>query len=418
MKTRPKLATGTVCALAVALTALECGSNDAGSNPGSGTGGSAGTRDAGIGGSSGAAGSATTGGSSGTLTGGSSGAAPGGASGSAGSAGTTGSDGAGGSGATGPADFATRCAAPGVVRCVGFDTQADIAGGSGDPTGSLASSAGIAAPALDTTVKASGNSSLKFTIPSNSPADTSGSYFANFSDDLSVQFDSGQEFFVQWRQRFAADFLTTQFAGGEGWKQVIIGEGSRPNDPVYSCTTLEVVVVNSYHRGFPEMYHSCGVKDGQYEGLEPPIPPDDFALENAISGCTYHNPTVPPCFGYKPDQWMTFQVHVKIGTWYKNDGVYLHDSTVQLWVAEEGKPSTLVIDMSPGDPACAAQQTSLPACHTGYDLVNDAIGTAKYGQVWLLPYNTGKDSSVSYPETYTWYDELIVSSNRIADPAP
>ena len=74
--------------------------------------------------------------------------------------------------------------------------------------------------------------------------------------------------------------------------------------------------------------------------------------------------------------------------------------------------------MSPGDTACNAQQTSQPACHTGYDLVNDAIGTAKYGQVWLLPYNTGKDASVAHPETYTWYDDLIISRQRIADPAP
>jgi len=55
----------------------------------------------------------------------------------------------------------------------------------------------------------------------------------------------------------------------------------------------------------------------------------------------------------------------QIGTWYKNDHVYHHDSTVQLWVADEGKPSTLVIDMSPGHPSCAAQQTSEPPCHTG-----------------------------------------------------
>jgi hypothetical protein len=65
-----------------------------------------------------------------------------------------------------------------------------------------------------------------------------------FSDDLSVQFDSGQEFFVQWRQRLGADFLTTDYSPGDGWKQVIIGEGSRPGQPVYSCTTLEVVTVN------------------------------------------------------------------------------------------------------------------------------------------------------------------------------
>jgi hypothetical protein len=297
---------------------------------------------------------------------------------------------------------------------VAFDAPADIAGESGGPTGITS---GAATPELDMVIKASGASSLRFTVPPNSPADTSGSYWANFSDDYSVQFDSGEEFYVQWRQRFAPDFLTTEYEGGGGWKQVIIGEGSRPGDPAYSCTTLEVVVVNGYYRGFPSMYHSCGVKDGQYEGFEPPIPPDDFALQNAIEGCTYHNQVVPPCAGYRAEQWMTFQVHIAIGTWYENDGVYRHDSTVQLWVANEGEPSRLVIDLSPGDPECNAEQSSQPSCHTGYDLVNDAIGTAKYGQVWLLPYNTGKDESASYPETYTWYDELIVSRERIADPA-
>jgi len=99
---------------------------------------------------------------------------------------------------------------------------------------------------------------------------------------------------------------------------------------------------------------------------------------------------------------MTFQLHVKVGTWYKNDGKYHHDSTVQLWVAEEGKPSKLIIDMS-------------PERRTGYDLVN-LEPAAKYGKVWLLPYNTNKDPRQEHPAAYTWYDELIISRNRIADP--
>jgi hypothetical protein len=404
---------GMIAAGSMVLALAACSSEQSGAN-GSDAGAAMGGSNAGGAQSGGAkaggntSGGATSGGtSSGGATSGGAGAATGGASGSSTS---------GGAGGVGPpGDFTTRCAAPGVVRCVGFDANADIAGQSGDPTGITT---GAAAPEIDTTVTASGAGSLKFRVPANSPADTSGSYWANFSDDLSVQFDSGEEFFVQWRQRFGAEFLTTDYAGGGGWKQVIIGEGSRPGNPVYSCTTLEVVTVNGYHRGFPGMYHSCGVKDGQYEGFEQPLPGADFWLQNAVPGCTYHNPTVPPCVGYKPDQWMTFQVHIKIGTWYENDNIYHHDSTVQLWVAEEGEPSELVIDQSPGDADCAAQQVSQPDCHTGYDLVNDAIGTAKYGQVWLLPYNTGKDSSVTNPETYTWYDELIVSRNRIADPAP
>ena len=55
-------------------------------------------------------------------------------------------------------------------------------------------------------VKASGAGSLCFEIPSNSPADTSGSFWLNFKDDLSAQFGEGEEFYVQWRQRFSPQF--------------------------------------------------------------------------------------------------------------------------------------------------------------------------------------------------------------------
>jgi hypothetical protein len=384
-----------VLPVSMALGALGCGGDDApaGTGPTGGTGAT-----------SGSGGAATSSGGNGS------------AASSAGGSGA-GAAASAGSGGAGPAtNFATRCAAPGVLRCVGFDAPDDIAGEWGiDPTGTMP---GDAVPSLDTSVKASGASSLKFTVPSLSGPNTSGSYFANFSDDLSVQLDSGDEFYVQWRQRFGTDFLTSEYAGGGGWKQVIIGEGSRPGDPVSSCTPLELVTFNPYHLGFAELYHSCGAKDDQYEPITPPLDGADFALQNAVAGCTYQNATAPPCFGYQPEAWMTFQVHVKIGTWYQNDGNYQHDSVVQLWIAREGEPSQLVVDMSPGDAACAAEQTSLPQCKTGYDLANLEIGVARYGQVWLLPYNTGKDPSVAYPETATHYDELIVSRDPIADAAP
>ena len=40
----------------------------------------------------------------------------------------------------------------------------------------------------------------------------------------------------------------------------------------------------------------------------------------------------------------------------------------------------------------------------------------RYGKIWLLPYNTGKDPAQVHPTAYTWYDELIISRNKIADP--
>jgi hypothetical protein len=315
------------------------------------------------------------------------------------------------------ASFEERCAATGVVRCFSFDSAAETDEHVFPPSGETEKHGEVVGDLV-----ASGAGSLRFTIPSLSGSDTSGSFWLEFADDLSVQFGEGEEFYVQWRQRFSPEFLTTDYAGGGGWKQVIIGEGSRPGQTAYSCTDLEVVTGNGYHRGFPSMYHSCGVKDGQYEGFEEPVPPYDFLLQNGIRdpGCLYSlgqaETYVPPCLGYEPDQWMTFQVHVAIGTFYQNDGNYRHDSTVQLWVAREGEPSTLVIDYSPHDPACAATQTSQPACQTGYDLTNGGNPEARYGKVWLLPYNTDKDGSVPNPEAFTWYDELVISRERIADP--
>jgi hypothetical protein len=290
-------------------------------------------------------------------------------------------------------DFRRRCQAPGVVRWFDFDAQEAADPHIYPPSGQKAKRGKIVRD-----LKASGGGSLCFEIPSNTPADTSGSFWLNFKDDLSAQFGEGEEFYVQWRQRFSPEFLKTKYKGGGGWKQVIIGEGDRPGKTVYSCTQLEIVVNNGYHRGIVQMYHSCGGKDGQYEGLEVfDRKVNDILLQNAC-GCRYQKPTIPPCVGYQADQWMTFQVHVKIGTWYKNDKRYRRDSTIELWVAEEGQPSKPVIS------------------RTDYDLANNNPA-AKYGKIWLLPYNTGKDASQAHPTAYTWYDELIISKQRIPDPA-
>lgn len=266
--------------------------------------------------------------------------------------------------------FEQRCADPAVVKCVGFDDPGEVEPFVDPPYGKTEKRG-----RLVTDIKASGAGSLRFEIPSNTPSDTSGSYRRDFSDDLSVQFGEGEEFFVQWRQRFSPELLRTRYRGGGGWKQAIIGEGDRPGVTVHSCTQLEIVTQNTDQRGFAQLYHSCGGKDDKYEALD---------SVRAIS--------------YRPNQWMTFQVQVKIGHWYRNDRRYHRDSTVRLWVAEEGGTSKLAVDQAK------------------YDLAN-TNRAARYGKIWLLPYHSRKDPSESHPAAYTWYDELVISRSRIADPA-
>jgi hypothetical protein len=295
-------------------------------------------------------------------------------------------------------DFDTRKSAPGVFRYFDFDSQAEA-----DPHIRPPWNQTVKRAKIVTDVRASGLGSLRFEVPSNSPSDSSGSFWLNFADDLSVQFGEGDEFFVQWRQRFSPEFLNAY--GGQGWKQAIIGEGDRPGEAVSSCTQLEIVMNCDPRFMGPTMYHSCGGKDGRYEGLD--IWDDslgNFVVQNAVD-CLYPGFASPPCVKYKSNQWITYQVQIKIGTWYKNDGRYRKDSTIRMWMAEEGKPAVLLIDRS-------------PESGTGYDIANNDAANALYGKIWFLPYNTNKDSSISHPTAYTWYDELILSRQRIPDPVP
>ena len=154
-------------------------------------------------------------------------------------------------------DFAARCADPSVVRCYAFDDPVDLAPRMYDPSGGPGQCTGNQCWQVDASIKASGAGSLRFEIPSNSPADTSGSFWMNFADDFSVQFGENEDFYIQWRQRFSPEFVATEYLGGGGWKQSIIGTGDQPGQPYYSCTALEVVNVNGYHRGFSQMYNSC-----------------------------------------------------------------------------------------------------------------------------------------------------------------
>jgi hypothetical protein len=301
-------------------------------------------------------------------------------------------------------DFATRCNESHVLQCVDFDTAATIAGGYGDRSGTFP---GDAVPQIDTSVKASGAGSLRFTIPPNSGANSSGSYFTNFTDDLSVLFGGNGEFYVQWRQRFSSEFATRSFAGGGGWKQIIIGTGDYPGSMFYSsCTALETVVQNTYHRGFGQMYNSCegSASHGPYDPFEEPFNSFDFKLQNARPApyCLYSqngSAAFPPagnCFGYFADEWMTFQVGITTGPRVGNE---FTNSRVRLWIARAGQPSQPVINWGP------------------YNLsAGSAAENQRYGKVWLLPYNTGKSSGTTNPVSYTWYDELIISTMRIPDP--
>lgn len=328
--------------------------------------------------------------------------------------------------ASSSSDFAARCAATGVVRCVDFDDDTYFATGAGGTQGAFGDHYGYIPPSgtsdytrvtRDTSTYADGVSSLRFTIPSNVGADTSGAWFTNFTDDQSVEIGEGGDIYVQWRQRFSTDYLGTTYYQADGttpaggWKLADVSAG----DPATcssgatgtcatSCWDFETVVQNVDQTQLPRMYTNCS-------GAFPYQPLQGYTtnvtVQNVVE-CLYPDYTAPPCMPLYANEWMTFQVHIHVGTWNT------WSSTIQLWVGREGEASTLVIDCSP---------TVTNKCINGVDssadngwYLHNSDTTYKIGKVWLLPYHTNKGATQTTPVAYTWYDDLIISTQEIADP--
>ena len=313
-----------------------------------------------------------------------------------------------GASADAESDWQSRSSSNGVVRAIRFESESEV-------TDHTHQDSGKDNLSWDTTVKASGNGSLKFAIPSNSGSSNgSGAWRINFSDaPFNVQFGENSEFYVQWRQRFDPFMIEHTYLGGGGWKQIIMGQGDVVGVEANSCTELEVVVHNNKNWKLPQAYHSCGLFT-PYHGHDG----TDFLLQNAV-GCRWRNGNPDPfdglCVPYYPNEFMTFQVHVKLGLWQENvpdplvsnipaSGFF--PSTFEMWVAREGEPSVLTHRF---------ENVLIRRGNFSDDPV-DASHTAKYGKLWLTTFNTGKDSSETHEVAHTWYDEVIVSSQRVPDP--
>jgi len=319
-------------------------------------------------------------------------------------------------------DFNSRKSGPGVVRSFGFESAAELKGPP-RPDG-RAMLYGVepgekTTATLDTTVKASGNSSLRFDVPSNSGSNAAGAFFANFSDDLSVRFGENSEFYVQWRQRFNQAFVDTFFT--EDWgdgkphaqggiKQIDIAPGDTPDRGWASCEATEIVITTYLQHRIPVGYNSCtgSASHSAYSGFYEPAA-GDFKLQNATStGCLYSQNQKypgegPGCFTWVANEWMTFKLWVKLGPRNNVTGEF-DNSEVKLWGARDGQPSQLLIWWRPGIP--------------GYFplTAGSASDDQRLGKVWLMPYMTNKDPKQAHELCQTWYDDLIISRQDIPDP--
>lgn len=315
-----------------------------------------------------------------------------------------------------PDDFGVRKTAPGVVRWFDFDTadQLGLVGWQNNFGRLPGTSKPNSMPVIDTAIKCSGAGSLRFDIPTNTSSDPCGAWYANFSADLSVLYGENSEFYVQWRQRFNQAFLDTLFLdvtdpgrNQGGIKQLIVGTGDAPGVSPYdstSCSDIDVVVQTYYQHRLPIMYNACGYYVGMYEHKD-----GDYLLQNQTPSCLYTANQAQDasvngsCFGWVANEWLTFQIGVKIGTLNTTTRRW-DNSEVKLWGGRAGKPSQLLTWWRPG----IGDYFPLRA--------GDPAKNQCFGKVWLLPYMTNNDAAVVHALCQTWYDDLIISTAQIADP--
>ncbi len=273
------------------------------------------------------------------------------------------------------ADFDKRCHANGVLVCEGFDSPDKFVVAKWPATGLYLSGDEKLRGTLDTSVKASGKGSLRFEIPPHSPANASGYW----RQAMGKNFGTGTTYYVQFRQRFSKEMLKNPF-GDTTWKQALFHNASA------TCSDMEITTVQYYHDGFPFMYTACGARMIATNGGNPP-----YLLEQGDYNCWYGQYNAKSCFMYPADQWVTFYYEVTVGHWGKPD------SAVNAWIALDGQQYRQWIKIK------------------DFVLQNEHPGQG-YDTVTLLTYMTGKSMTIEHPTAYTWYDELIVSTDPIAPP--
>ncbi len=297
-------------------------------------------------------------------------------------------------------DFQNRCAAAGVIVCQGFDDAGGIpkanSTGSGS-SGAESADDGTTFPTQDTSITASGAGSLRFDIPVPSGSPNPDGYWRQLTQSsltagpaTAQLFGQNSTFYLQFRQRMTAAYITNTWGGGTNWKQDIIAVDNS------SCGAQEITTVNINNEGFPETYSDCGA-----EAFIVDLANGDYLLEQGDTSttgynCHYQAPLVAPsnCFLYKPNVWMTFYYKIQVGTWGSTN------STIQAWATVNGQGYA------------GHEWVNMPNQVLNQDGGSVANG---FNTVYLVPYWTGGYTGASGPAT-TWYDELIISTQPIAAP--
>lgn len=209
-----------------------------------------------------------------------------------------------------------------------------------------------------------GEGALQMDFLSESNAGASGQYWVHFPETI----DLGETVHIQWRQKFNAGFVETQFkrhdnGGNTAPKLIILSRTTS------SCQNVEVAVTSTTGATkAPTMYNNCNFFTQIPRLITWPYPIDTWV--------TFNLTLTKPTSGYKSGRFVYYDTHVVLQA--RPDG---------------GEIVTIVDAIQP---------------MRAMDIPWDAA--------FFTPYITKKDPAQVHPTASVWIDEVIISKDRIQFP--
>lgn len=303
-------------------------------------------------------------------------------------------------GGTADLDFQNRCGAFGVVLCRGMETAVEYNPpniGNGAGCGTNLTGGGANCPQQDNVIKKSGAGSMELTCPRFGNNNDCGGYLMA---NIGHAFGPGETMYIQFAKRFSSEYLAqkSNLQGDSPKDFIVYPDGA-------SCTGLQFVIEDTYSRGFPGAYKSCGgCPDCPF--VTPGIDPDGQAGGRQEQGdytCYYHSQFNGPnsCAYYRPNVWMTYYIKATLGTDWATP-----NSHIEMFVGYED-----VVDASGA--VIMKKFIDQPNVYFSSDHPTD-----KFHQLLVTTYASDRTISMDgvVDNAHVWLDELIVSTQPIAAP--
>ena len=311
-------------------------------------------------------------------------------------------------------DFATRCAAAGVVYCNGMNTMgsygsADLVTLATDSTnGNIwpQEVTGIYLATVDTSVKRSGAGSLKFTAAAGeSNARIAGQYLCCGSTGAwpgSEQFGPGDTLHIQYAMRISPEVFTNAV---NYWQDTI--KFSIFHMEGASCETKEITIGIYGSTGYNKVAANgeCGQKAFYTNGsdistwwdINTGTGSPTYYIQQGDYPCRYL--AIGTCLTIPSDTWFTIYTKATFSTWGSSG------HRIEIWYAQDGGAYQKFVDVVNG--------LSL-GCNTP-----PAPCASEYFNNVSLPgmFMSGGATGPAPVDAYVWYDELIISTQPIAAPA-